>query len=125
MSLALLDFLLEKGRNSYQTPRACSQKHSPSQRCDTRSLDAGSLTKGKKPQSLLVLLSENRLLKIALEEHCSVETEISSDIPLENRRSDFSKREPALLLLESKRERAAKGLDRLAQLNKPHFFGSC
>lgn len=40
---------------------------SPSQRCDTRSLDAGSLTKGKSPQSLLVLLAENWLLKTALE----------------------------------------------------------
>lgn len=39
----------------------------PSQGCDTRSLDTGSLTKGKNPQSLLLLLAENRLLKTALE----------------------------------------------------------
>lgn len=51
-----------------------------------------------------------------------METEISSDIPLENRRSSFSKCETALLLLEREREPAAKELDRLAQLNKPHFF---
>lgn len=40
---------------------------SPSQGCDTRSLDTGSLTKGKSLQSLLVLLAESRLLKTALE----------------------------------------------------------
>lgn len=50
-----------------------------------------------------------------------METEISSDIPLENRRSSFSKCKTELLLLESKRGWAAKGLDSLAQLNKPDF----
>lgn len=70
MSLALLDSFLDKGRNSYQTPCACGQKRSPGQRSDTRSLDVGSLTKGKNktnPHILLVLLSENRLLRTALQ----------------------------------------------------------
>lgn len=131
MSLALLDSFLDKGRNSYQTPGARGQKHSPGQRCDTRSLDTGSLTKGKKkktqPSEFTHTLEWKQAAKncARIREHYSVETEISSDIPLENRRSGFSKRETVLLLLESERERAAKGLDRLARLNKPHFFGCC
>lgn len=83
--------------------------------------------KGKKPSEFTRALGWKQAAKncTRIEGHYSVETEISSDIPLENRRSGSSKRETALLLLERGRERAAKGLGRPARLNKTHFAGCC
>jgi len=105
MRLILLDSFLYEGRDSYQTPRACSQSHSSGQQSNTGHLTQG-VNKGKSPRYLSTFLSENRLLKTVLELKSIIvwKLNLHQIFHWKTEGAASPKCETALLLLESKGE---------------------